>query len=70
MKQFFVTADHKVARYTFTRTEVRVGEDAFDHTFHADHPQLGCGKNYRSPQDAILALFQDHACFNIKIEEE
>jgi len=60
---YHVTADHKVIRYAFSRTPVRVSEDAFDGTFYADHPQLGCGKSYRTPDDAVLALFQDHACF-------
>ena len=37
---------------------------------YAVHPELGCGKDYDTPVDAIRNLLEDHAYTVIKIEEE
>lgn len=60
--KYQVTATHLHPDFTFFGTLVKVTEDRHDNTFYADHPKLGCGKNRRTPEDAICALFADHAC--------
>lgn len=67
---YIVTATHPHPEYCFDRTEVKVSQDAFDRSYYATHPKLGCGKNYGTPQQAIRALFNDHACSVVRIDNE
>lgn len=69
MRHFLVTAKHKVPAYSFDRHPVRVSRDSRYGTFYANAARLGCSKNYKTERDAIYALFQDHACYAIEIEE-
>ncbi len=65
---FLVTAHHPHPSFCFCRHPVRVSQDAFDHTFYADAATLGCGRNYRTANEAIKGLFEAHACTVTKIE--
>lgn len=70
-RKVLVSAEHVSPRYRFAKTEVtvhraRIDGDRFG--FYATHPDLGCGKTYLRGQDAIHALFGDHACTNVQFD--
>lgn len=68
-KNFLVSATHVSPNYCFDRHAVQVSQDRYDGTWYANAAKLGCGKNYRTWQDAISGLFQAHACTVTKIVE-
>lgn len=63
-----VSADHKVPEYACKDRPVRIGGNERD-GFYASIEKYGCSKNYRTPREAVYAMLQDHACFNIKITD-
>lgn len=67
--KYNVSASHPHPEYAFNNTEVMVAEN-HDGTFFANHPKLGCGKDYKTAEAAIRGLFQSHACNVTKIEEK
>ena len=66
---YVVTATHSHPEYCFEATEVRVSLDRGDGTYFAEHPKLGCGKGFATPQEAIEGLFGAHACRVIRMAE-
>jgi hypothetical protein len=64
----YVTADHVSPNYCFRNHPVRVRQN-HDGTWFADAAKLGCSKDYGVWDDAVFALFRDHACRNIRIEQ-
>jgi hypothetical protein len=67
---YLVTATHPHPDYTFDRTPVRVSQIHGGTYWFADHPKLGCGKDYATPEAAIKGLFADHACRVTRIEDD
>jgi len=59
---YVVRATHSHPEYCFEATEVRVSRDRGDGTYFAEHPKLGCGKGFATPQETIEGLFGAHAC--------
>lgn len=66
VRRYNVSADHQVAQYACQDSPCSVSLDRFDKTWSASMPGYGCGKNFRTPEDAIVGLLQDHACYNIR----
>lgn len=72
-RQLRVTASHVCERFACTDAPVRIGRylTAEGRTlYYAEMAGYGCGKNYRTPHDAIYGLLEDHACTDITITGE
>jgi hypothetical protein len=58
-KKFLVWASHVSPEYTLRGNPVSV--HSIDGVFwFADHPKLGCGKEYATPDSAIRGLLHSH----------
>lgn len=66
--KWLVSADHKVEKYRLNAELVTVKMDRYDNRYYWSHHKYGCSKSYVSPQEAIIGMLQDHACFNIRYQ--
>jgi hypothetical protein len=64
-KLFLVSADHAHADYRFVSHVVRARQST-DGTWFATASGLGCSKDYATAEEAVKALFEAQACFNIR----
>lgn len=67
MKNFKVTASHVSPRFCFTDEIVRVKPSPGRDGFWYATGELGCSKDYSSPERAARSMFEDNACTNIRV---
>ena len=68
---FFVSADHVSPKFRAERKAVDVHRDGTAERprgFFADATPYGCGKTYRTAEEAVRGLLSDNGCTNIRIE--
>lgn len=65
--KFQVSCNHKAEQYRLDKEVIEVRLDRLDNKYYWSHPKYGCSKSYRTPQNAIIGMLQDHACFGIQI---
>lgn len=72
----YLTARHVSPSYCFQAEPVTVSATVSSDRnglpvvrYYADHAKLGCGKDAKSPADAVLSLARDHACNWIEVRD-
>ncbi len=66
-RTFIVSCGHAIAKYNRTNVSVTARQDGFDGRWYVSMCDFGCSKSYRTPEDAIYGMLQEHGCKHIRV---